>query len=833
MENQHPQQSWLSSLIELFRKLFTQLFNKKPQEFKPDPEEPIKDASDNNNTTPPNLPDPPSDPQPLQDQVSFVYGGKEITLTKSTKFIAFKTDEGVTPAMARVILPNEQMYAVGEFRLIGPVPRSFDNVDATLENVRAMPGVEIGTHVFHGETKEDTPIIPSGEIFIIFKENVPWADCEITLNKYFLTIKEKRAHREYIVKVTKASPNPIKVTISLQQSGIVDIAEPDLISPVGLTALNMPADELLKDQWHLQNKGKHGKWHNSVFKVGADAKVVQAWEKLQNLGSSDIVVAVIDSGFDLTHPDLRGNGGKIVAPWDFETNTNDPSPHLGDWHGTACAGIAIGDANGTGIVGAAPNARFMPLRFWFISDSQIENWFEYASKNGADVISNSWGSQSAGFVMSTRMIRAITKCATQGRNGKGCVICFASGNSGRNISDIVNPTAVQGFATHPNVIAVGASNSKDEWSAYSNYGYQLTVCAPSNGSGGAGVTTADVGGTLTFPDGSLGYKGYDATDYTTGFGGTSSACPLVAGICALILSANPDLTAKEVKEILKTTSDKIGKSTDYINGHSIYFGYGRINAYKAVQKALGVQPIDEPDNPPLPPVDDNNNPPPIVINQEDIRSLPFEALRGGAMQQAGTEHIYKFSLGRQLTIKTDAPLGDNPNFDLYVKRNGLPNPENEDFDANSKLLGSTENVVFNQPLMTDYYALVKATSGEGGYILEAILDTQTTHHSIEALPLTAAIGGILMEDRIPEMFYKISLGNQIIVELDSPVGDNNNFDIYLKRGKIPKWNDYDGRGITKSSDEKIVLNSPESGDYYILIRSQKGAGGYNLKVTVS
>ena len=83
-----------------------------------------------------------------------------------------------------------------------------------------------------------------------------------------------------------------------------------------------------------------------------------------------------------------------------------------------------------------------------------------------------------------------------------------------------------------------------------------------------------------------------------------------------------------------------------------------------------------------------------------------------------------------------------------------------------------------------------------------------------------------------EAAYKVGTRNKLTVKIDSPVGNNNNFDIYVKRGGIPRWNDYDGRGITPNSSEIVVLQ-PKSGDYYIMVRSQKGSGGYNLKITLT
>ncbi len=201
----------------------------------------------------------------------------------------------------------------------------------------------------------------------------------------------------------------------------------------------------------------------------------------------------------------------------------------------------------------------------------MEAWFDFAMQSGADIISNSWGAAADFFPLSTRQWDAIYRCTTEGRDGKGCVVVFAAGNSNHNINAPSKGT-LDGFATHPRVIAVAASTSMDERSHYSNYGLEISVTAPSSGKGGMGILTADV----------EGKPGYSPTDYTYDFGGTSSACPLVAGIAGLVLSANPELTALEVRDILEKTARKIGGET----GFSYEFGHGCINAKAAVEKAL-------------------------------------------------------------------------------------------------------------------------------------------------------------------------------------------------------------------------------------------------------
>ncbi len=314
---------------------------------------------------------------------------------------------------------------------------------------------------------------------------------------------------------------------------------------------------------------------------------MDAWKRAGSLGSPTAVVAVIDDGFDLTHPDLSGEG-KIVAPRDFGRGGYQPlpNPQTKDWHGTACAGVAVGNANASGIVGAAPGCRWMPIR-WSrtLVDSNVEAWFDWATAQGAWVVSCSWGAEARNFPLSTRISRAITRCAQEGRNGLGCVVCFAAGNSDSDINDPASDS-VNGFAIHPDVIAVAACTSSDERSPYSNYGAAISVCAPSGGGAGSWlITTSDVAGGF-FQEGQWLEAGYSPGPYTDLFSGTSSACPLVAGVCALLLSVRPDLPAAKVKAYLQETARKISDRSSYVDGHSLYYGHGCVDADAAVRAAL-------------------------------------------------------------------------------------------------------------------------------------------------------------------------------------------------------------------------------------------------------
>ncbi len=514
-------------------------------------------------------------------KLTFNYGGEEVTIHKSTNMIAVKKKP--TPSLKKKkgngTEEVEQSGKIGSFDIITSKRKGEKTVDKALDKLRESEDVAVGTHVYHFEENSDqNPLIPNGKLYITFYEEVTDERENEILESLHLAVREKRGRGVYIVSVTANSPNPIKCAVALQQIPEVSIAEPSLVSSAKFHSFTMPSDSMLKDQWHLRNTGVSQKWGNDVMKRGADAKVVDAWQWMESLGNPNIRIAVSDDGFDINHPDLKGDGSKVIAPWDFESNTANVLPRdSDDDHGTSCAGVALAAANNLGVLGAAPNARFMPMRFKYIGDDEVEAYFKYATDNRAHIMSCSWGMSNPNFRLSTRMYEAIRKAAQEGWDGRGIVVCYAAGNEARPIT---------GFATHPDVICVTSSNSQDVFSDdYSNYGSQATICAPSNGGSGdfsgAGVST-------TFMTEFVGESGEKT--YTDAFGGTSSACPLIAGICGLVLSVNPKLTGTQVRQILCKTADKIGDKSDYnANGHSNKYGYGRVNALNAVKLAASMQ----------------------------------------------------------------------------------------------------------------------------------------------------------------------------------------------------------------------------------------------------
>jgi len=512
------------------------------------------------------------------DSVELEYGGKSLKLDKSKSMVGLRARKGrereLAPLAARLGVRKTDK-ALGGFSMVdaGNPPQPLEE---TLDTLRGTDEVEVGTHVYH--TSDDkVPFVPTGNIYIVFHPEAAAAARDALLEQLALEVRERRGDHALIARVTPQSPNPVKAAVALQASGLVKIAEPDLASPGRLEGFVLPTDHMLPKQWHLKNTGMID-GSGDHLKAGADARVVAAWQAAATLGDPNVVVALIDDGFDLTHHEFSG-ANKIVAPWCFQRNAADPSPAAADMHGTACAGVAIGNADGMGITGAAPGCGFMPLR-WTASmaGSQVEQWFHYAQSNGAAVISCSWSPQAKIQALDTLTREAIQACATQGRGGQGCVIVFAAGNQNWDIND-AGGASLNGFATHPDVITVAASTSVDTRAHYSNYGADIDICAPSGGLGGRNILTTDIAGA----------GGFTFGDYAAGFDGTSSSSPLVAGICALMLSVCPQLTAAEVKQILQTTARKIGNPQDYdARGHSPYFGFGCVDAEQAIRHVLAL-----------------------------------------------------------------------------------------------------------------------------------------------------------------------------------------------------------------------------------------------------
>ena len=443
-------------------------------------------------------------------------------------------------------------------------------------------------------------VFASGRIFVKLPELGAKAAEKWCKNNGLRLIKTFKYAPDWYLAET--SENPVKKSVELVEKKIAAQAEPSFFVKFEERTY-IPNDPLFANQWHLYNDGT-----NPNVSGSDSTHVAEAWDVLRTikgeLGGSTVKLAIIDDGFDSTHEDFQG---RFLPGHDFADGDDFPDPNQSgmnpDQHGTSVAGVAGGATdNGIGIAGACPNCQLIPIRMnmsTYSLDSSAIECFEWAANAGADIISNSWGpADGTGQTvnMNQTLQDLVLNITTTGRNGLGTIILFAAGNGGESIE-------TDGYASNPNVFAIGASNAAGMKASYSDFGNSLDFMASScdqdmNG-GDAWAGGGVIDGIWTTDNmGSGGYNAGNENDgdalgnYTNSFGGTSSACPLAAGITGLVLFANPSLTKDQVYEIYKETSDKIGADNYDGNGFSMNYGYGRINACKAVKKALEMEGTD-------------------------------------------------------------------------------------------------------------------------------------------------------------------------------------------------------------------------------------------------
>lgn len=649
----------------------------------------------------------------------FWRGGRKILIEKEPRYF--------TAILSR----KKSLERVAQIKGIEEVTHIEDNIykikadaktlDKAMDVVRSANISEVAHHAYHPVGDHATRYYLTDKITVRFKQQVSREDIESIMQEHGLKLimQYRGEDNMYLFEVTdSAGKNPIKVSNDLVRKKEIQYAEPELINR--FKPFYVPADPLFSRQWHLQS------WEDVELAADADVSAPEAWDHAK--GARDVVVAVIDDGFDLSHPDLNG-AGKIMFAKDYVDGDNNPFPTRaeGDYHGTPCAGVAIGEENGEGIVGAAPGSAFMPLRINIsaIKDHELWQVFDYAGQH-ADIISCSWGPVPVYAPLPSSLKEKFSQLSeTGGPRGRGCLIIFAAGNYNAPLNDPDNTSFIwyhpdhgeieqtgailNGNAAHPDVVAVAASTSQNRKAAYSNWGKEISVCAPSNNFHpinprervpGRGIWTTD--------NEAQGHGFTENSRYTGSFGGTSSATPLVAGVAALAFSANMELSGRQVKQILQETADKIvdttpdpvlgnTKGTYGADGHSEWFGYGKVNAAKAVARALALsgEPIGEGET--------------VVKLQAQLQ---------GHLDAKGDAKGYKVVISNKLNFKLTGPHGKD--FDLYIKKDSMPTTD--DYDMRGYTNDANENILFQPAEPGTYYIMVKSYKGSGNFDVQVSLD---------------------------------------------------------------------------------------------------------------
>jgi len=503
------------------------------------------------------------------------------------------------------------------------------------------------THHAYTVADSGADFLVTDRVFVSFKQPASAADIAELAGRYALRHLTAYSPTDHLFNLTDATGmNPVKLVVKLvEDEPLVASAENDLNYLAAKAVFALPTDVHYSRQWHL----------HAVSDAGVDARAHarcdEAWQLLESFGSPDVVVGVTDDGCRLDHGDFDSpakfagwgyfEGTRLVRNHDIDALPARMYQH-GANHGTSCAGVIAGEADAALTVGAAPGCRLLPIKWesqgpsLLLNDSKLLTALEFMADK-VDVVSNSWGIVPTNLFATPVVNRVRQLAAGGGRRGRGILFLWAMGNDNCPIqhSAAIDVPYTSGWGRLPNgsvgwvgvetarqfrnnlaglpgVLHVAALASTAQRSHYSNYGTGVGLCAPtSNSHAYWRVTLPGLGVTTTTGE---------PAQVTDEFGGTSSATPLVAGIAALAISANANLSAVQLASLLRRTAsrnlslDAWPRTTpapfdpdtswdispiapfdqgDFRDiGHpdgswSPWFGHGRVDALAAVSAALG------------------------------------------------------------------------------------------------------------------------------------------------------------------------------------------------------------------------------------------------------
>lgn len=453
-----------------------------------------------------------------------------------------------------------------------------------------------------------------------------------------------------------------------------------------------PNDALFAEQWALHNAGQTGGIPD------ADIDAPEAWEI--TTGSDDVLIAVVDTGVDYTHPDL--DDGRVRTDIDRDFVNDDADAMDDNGHGTHVTGIIAARANNNiGTSGVMWQAQIVPVKVMNSlgvgSSANISRGIHYAATQGADIINLSLGELSC----SQTVVDAVNDAAL----AQGSILVAAAGNSAGNL---VHPARLEP------VIAVGAVDHTDQRAAFSNAGAELDIVAP-----GVHILSTVLDGQYAF------------------FDGTSMATPHVTGVIGLLLAQRPDLSLAQIRALLRASADNLGPG-----GFDPEYGHGRVNAYQALQT-----PTPTPPSTPAPGE--------CVACAAGLAMIdsPAHASTLDLLWQVRDDVLAGSAVGREFTglFYTHSPeisviLLHNPELRAAVQQALI-----DLTPAFRALTGAGADVIVTTEMVAKAQSLVEALADPGSPALQA--DLRTTWEAIEperfvGMPVTEAWAVLEQTDRL-------------------------------------------------------------------------------------
>ena len=497
-----------------------------------------------------------------QSDYYYYYKGKKIALTLDKNFVHISATDKFNPASVTNLrfkeFRLEEDNASGELEKISKLEFQQEPSDAAyLENVRILKQTTGVKNVSLYFKRTNAPSIGTSSIFYVkLRDSKGYEQLQKVAEennaKVVAEIPNMPLWYRVALNAGNAS-NSLEISNAFYETGYFAEVDPAFMFNFKPVCTNDPSFGSL---WGLNNSA------NSAIDINA----CQAWGITQGSGTK---VAIMDQGIYKPHGDLANNISTLS--YDAQSGTVPSVFVSGNIHGTHVAGTvgAVKD-NNLQVVGVAPQSKLISVSHTLYLNpnfsAQLASGISWAAANGADVINNSWGDQGGAFygqIYSTILENAIINAMTTGRGGKGTLVVFAAGNYGSS-----GPVMDYPGNFNDDIITVGAITSTGSRSSFSGYGTKLDVVAP-----GSNILS-------TVPN-----------NGTAPLDGTSMASPHVSGLVALILSVNPCLKAKEVRDIIEKTSQKIpgytysttaGRPNGTWNNQ---LGYGLIDAYAAVVMA--------------------------------------------------------------------------------------------------------------------------------------------------------------------------------------------------------------------------------------------------------